>query len=230
MKIYAISDFHLSNGTDKPMDVFGDNWKGHWDKIREFCSEDITSEDIILSAGDTSWGMSIAEALPDLTAVDSLPGTKFIIRGNHDYWWSSYKKINSLGLAGIRFIQNNAFKVENFVLCGTRGWTVPDRDTYDADKKIFDRELIRLKLTLEEGAKLRSDGDRLLLLTHYPPFNSRYEDSSFTDMIADYRVEKVVYGHLHGCRSRCCGSVFKGDTEYLLTSCDFLSFRPLRIY
>ena len=231
MRVFAISDFHLSFGVrNKPMDVFGNNWTGHWEKISSFSKENIAEDDIILSSGDTSWGMTIDEALPDLSAVNELPGKKFIIRGNHDYWWSSYKKISSLGLDSIQFIQNNAFKIGQFVICGTRGWTVAEKDATDEDKKIFEREKIRLKLTLNQGRKLLSDGDKLILLMHYPPFNSRFENSDFTDIIAENAVDKVIYGHLHGGRSRFSPIVNKENTDYILTSCDFLDFTPLQIY
>lgn len=230
MKVFAISDFHLSNTTDKPMDIFGDNWTGHFDKIKEFFENNVSKDDIVLSAGDTSWGMNIPEAIDDLKAVDALNGIKFIIKGNHDYWWSSYEKIKSLGLDSINFIQNNAFKIGEYVICGTRGWTVPENESDVKDKKIFAREAIRLKLTLDAALKLRTDNERILLLTHYPPFNSRFEDSEFTDIISQYPVDKVIYGHLHGNRSRYSAVVNKNNLDYLLTSCDFLSFIPLRIY
>lgn len=228
--MYAISDFHLSNGVDKPMDVFGENWVGHWEKIRGAWLKEISTEDIVLSAGDTSWGMNLEEAKPDLSVINDLPGTKYIIKGNHDYWWTSYSKINSLGFKTINFIQNNAFKVGNYVICGTRGWTVAEGETSAADKKIFDREVIRLKLTLQEGKKLLAEGDKLLLMMHYPPFNSQYENSAFTELIGEHKVDKVIYGHLHGFRSRYSATVDKEGTEYLLTSCDFLSFKPLQIF
>lgn len=230
MKVFAISDFHLSSVTDKPMNIFGDNWTGHFDKIRAFFAENVSPEDIVLSAGDTSWGMNIPQAVDDLKAVDSLNGIKFIIKGNHDYWWSSYEKIKSLGLTTVNFIQNNAFKIGQYIVCGTRGWTVPETEAESKDKKIFDREVIRLKLTLDSALKLRTADEKILLMTHYPPFNSRFDNSEFTDVISNYPVDKVVYGHLHGNRSRYSAVVDKNGVDYLLTSCDFLNFIPLRLY
>ncbi|MBR1746796.1 MAG: metallophosphoesterase [Clostridia bacterium] len=230
MKIFAISDFHLSNATDKPMEVFGPHWRGHWQKISDFFRDNVQEEDIVLIAGDTSWGMTLEEAIPDLKAVDALPGKKFLIRGNHDYWWSSYKKLNDIGLKTVTFIQNNAFRVDGYVFCGTRGWTIPDGDSTAEDKKIFERELIRLRLTLTEGKKCMTQGDKLLLLIHYPPYNARFEDSPMTDLIEEFGVNKVVYGHLHGVHSRCAGSIEKKGVEYLLTSCDFLDFIPIVVY
>lgn len=230
MKVYAISDFHLSNGTDKPMDVFGEKWVGHWNKISDEWKKTITDEDIVLSAGDTSWAMNLSEALPDLAAIDALPGRKFIIRGNHDYWWSSYKKINDCGFESISFIQNNAFTAGDYVICGTRGWTVSDTELPEDEKKIYARELLRLEMTLKEAEKSASTGKKILLLMHYPPFNSRFDDSDFTKVIDRFKVDKAIYGHLHGTRSRYAAEIKKGNTEYVLTSCDFLNFVPLRIY
>ncbi|MGN1042412.1 MAG: metallophosphoesterase [Christensenellales bacterium] len=230
MRVFAISDFHLSSVTDKPMDIFGAKWEGHWDKIRAFFADNVADDDLVLSAGDTSWGMNLSEAMPDLKKIDELPGKKFIIKGNHDYWWSSYAKINSLGLNTIRFIQNNAFEAGDYVIAGTRGWTVPsDGEATAQDKKIFDREAIRLRLTLESAQKLGKDKE-IILLMHFPPFDATLSDSAFTDTIKNYPVKKVVYGHLHGNRSRYCASVIKDGVEYLLTSCDFLDFKPLLLY
>lgn len=230
MNIYAISDLHLSSVTDKPMDIFGSNWIGHWDKVSDYWRRNITDNDIVLSAGDTSWGMNITEALPDLQKIDELPGKKFIIRGNHDYWWSSYSKIRGLNLKSIEFIQNNAFEIGDYVVCGTRGWTVPEKGEQSAqDKKIFDRETIRLGLTLKCAESI-ADGRKIILMMHYPPFNSALENSEFTEIIKNYPVEKVIYGHLHGNHGRYSASVDKGGIEYLLTSCDFLSFTPLKIH
>ena len=230
MSIYCISDLHLSLSTDKPMDIFGNNWIGHFDKISAYFKENITDEDVVLIAGDTSWGMSIEDAMPDLKAIDELPGKKYIIRGNHDYWWSSYAKINSLGLKTITFIQNNAFRIDGKVICGTRGWTVPEGTSSDDDKRIFDREVIRLKLTVDCAKKLQKEGDEIILLMHFPPFNSAIEDSAFTEIIAEYNVGKVIYGHLHGNNARMAPVIDKKGIKYLLTSCDFLDFIPLKLY
>lgn len=231
MNIFALSDLHLSNAANKPMDVFGDNWTGHWEKIRASWSRIVSRGDAVLLAGDTSWGMTISEALTDLEAVEKLPGKKFLIRGNHDYWWSSYNKLKNLNLETVTFIQNNAFKTGGFIICGTRGWTVPEtgEEQSDEDKKIFARELARLRLTLDCAVKSRENNDKIILMFHYPPFNSRFENSPFTDLVGEYPVDKVVYGHLHGCRPRYKAVVNK-KIDYILTSCDFLNFSPLKLY
>lgn len=231
MKIFAISDLHLSNSTNKPMDVFGYGWVNHWQKIRENWVERVTEEDVVLIAGDVSWGMNIQQAIVDLQQIDELPGKKVIIRGNHDYWWSTYKKICQLNLKSIVFIQNNAEKIGNYIFCGTRGWDVPESNETQSeeDKKIFDRELIRLELTLKEAQKLKTNDEEIIGLIHYPPFNSKFEDSQFVELFLKNNVKRVVYGHLHGSQVRVNPEVDKHGTKFYLTSCDFLKNELLEL-
>lgn len=228
MKIYAISDLHLTNTENKPMDVFGINWVGHWEQIKQDWASKVDSSDVVLICGDVSWAMTINNALVDLQEIDKLSGKKIIIRGNHDYWWSSYKKIKELPLNTITFIQNNALKLGNYIFCGTRGWTVEQQSA--EDKKIIDREIIRLKLTLDEAKKLQTNNEKIVVMLHYPPFNAKFDNSAFTELISLYDIEKVVYGHLHGSASRYKDIVNKGITNYYLTSCDFLNNNLLQIY
>lgn len=231
MKIYAISDLHLTNTENKPMDIFGASWLGHWDKIKLDWASKVGDDDIVLICGDISWAMTINNAIVDLEEIDKLSGKKIIIRGNHDYWWSSYKKLSELPLKTITFIQNNAIKINNYIFCGTRGWTVPENEKQTTeDKRIFDREIIRLKMTLDDAKKLQTNNETIVVLLHYPPFNSRLENSALTDLIALYDIEKVIYGHLHGGSGRFKAIVNKGITNYYLTSCDFLNNSLLEIY
>lgn len=231
MKIFAISDLHLSNSTNKPMDVFGYGWVNHWQKIRENWVERVTEEDVVLIAGDVSWGMNIQQAIVDLQQINELPGKKVIIRGNHDYWWSTYKKICQLNLESVVFIQNNAEKIGNYIFCGTRGWDVPESNETQSeeDKKIFDRELIRLELTLKEAQKLKTNNEEIIGLIHYPPFNSKFEDSQFVELFLKNNVKRVVYGHLHGSQVRVNPVVDKYGTKFYLTSCDFLKNELLEL-
>ncbi len=213
------------------MDIFGMSWVGHFDKIKKDWADKVSQDDVVLIAGDISWAMSAQNALLDLIEIDKLPGKKIMIRGNHDYWWPSYKKLISMPLNTTYFIQNNAIKLGNYIFCGTRGWTVPEGEKQSAeDKKIYDREVIRLKLTLEEGKKLYKEGDIIIVMMHYPPFNSRFDNSLLTELIALYNVDKVIYGHLHGDSGRYKAVVNKGNTDYYLTSCDFLRNSLLRVY
>lgn len=231
MKIFAISDLHLSIASDKPMNVFGGSWEGYWEKIKENWLNKVTEYDVVLIAGDISWGMSLEQALPDLEAIAALPGKKVLTKGNHDYWWSTYKKITSLNLENMYFIQNNAVKIGDYIFCGTRGWTVDDDDNFSPeDKKIYDREVIRLGLTLKSAEQLRVNGETIVGMIHYPPFNYRFEDSDFTKLFEEYGVKKVIYGHLHGNSARFKDVVNKRETNFYLTSCDFLKNDLLEIY
>ena len=231
MKIFAISDLHLSNSTDKPMDIFGIGWIDHWEKIKSDWINKVTESDAVLIAGDISWAININEAVNDLYEINELPGKKIIIRGNHDYWWSSYKKICDLPLNSIYFIQNNAIKIENYVFCGTRGWEVPEANETQTDenKKIYEREIIRLNLALSEAKKLAKSGEEIIGMIHYPPFNSKFENSPFTELFSEYGVKKVVYGHLHGGQARFKETVNKYQTDYYLTSCDFLQNKLIQL-
>lgn len=232
MKIFVISDLHLTSSTNKPMDIFGGNWAGgYWEKIKKDWREKVSENDVVLIGGDISWAMTLDGALDDLKEIDELPGKKILIRGNHDYWWASMNKMQSLPLRNIIFIQNSAIKIEDRVFCGTRGWTVPeeaDKQT-EEDKKIFEREKIRLELTLSEASKLAQNGETIVCMMHYPPFNATFADSDFTEAIKKHNVSTVIYGHLHGNLSRYKDVVYKNGIPYYLTSCDFLNNKLLQI-
>lgn len=224
MKVFAVSDLHLSGLVEKPMNVFGEGWEGHLDKIKADWREKVTKEDIVLLGGDTSWGMKLEEGMYDVASLSDLPGKKVFIRGNHDYWWNGISKIRAALPAGSYCIQNDAMRFGSVVICGTRGWTVPEIGTSLSadDEKILKREALRMEMSLKCAEKLRTDGDMLIAMCHFPPFDSRYSPSVFTELFNRYSVDKVVYGHLHGSRSRAELYVKRGDIEYYLTSCDKL--------
>ncbi|MDD4315840.1 MAG: metallophosphoesterase [Clostridia bacterium] len=228
MRIFAISDLHLSFSTDKPMDIFGAAWEGHFTQIKEDWQSRVSQDDVVLIAGDISWAMSLADAKKDLDELGKLNGNIFLIRGNHDYWWNGYSKVKSILPDNVFCIQNNAVKHGAFVICGTRGWTVPERAD-DAEDKYVNRELLRLDMSLKEAKRLATDGEKIILMMHYPPFNSKFEDSVFTDLIASYGITTVVYGHLHGENIRFKLKVNKGVTDYYLTSCDLLKNKLLEL-
>lgn len=233
MKVFVISDLHLASNANKPMEIFGGNWAGgYWQKIKDDWKSKVTSNDVVLIGGDVSWAMTLEGAIDDLNEIDSLPGQKLIIRGNHDYWWTSLTKMNSLGLKTITFIQNNAVKIGSFIFCGTRLWTVPEVGAVQSeeDKKIFDREIIRLELTLAEAKKQVNEEDTIVCMTHYPPFNASFADSPFTDLISSYGVKAAIYGHLHGNLSRYKDIVYKNGIPFYLTSCDFLNNKLLTLF
>lgn len=227
MKIFAISDLHLSSACEKPMNIFGTVWDAHWEIIRKDWTEKVGKDDLVLMAGDTSWAMSLTDALPDLKAISALPGKKVLIRGNHDYWWASRKKLRESVPQSIVCLQNDAVRIGNCVICGSRGWTVPEPFTKqtEEDKHIYEHELLRFRLSLEEGKKLLQEGDKLYVLSHYPPFHSRFDDSDFTKLFEEYGVTAVVYGHLHGSASRITPQVDKSGILYHLTSCDLMSMK-----
>ena len=227
MALYAISDLHLALNGDKPMDIFGDCWFKHDVNIKKNWLDVIKEEDTVLIAGDISWSINMEAGRADLDWIHELPGQKILIRGNHDYWWNSITKLNKL-YSDMHFIQNNYFTYEDYAICGTRGWISPFSDAFtEKDEKIYNRELIRLRLSLESA---KAGGfEKFIVMIHYPPTNDKFQDSGFIDIIREFKVEKVIYGHLHGnFQSRIADNSFDG-IEYLLTSCDFLNFYPLLI-
>lgn len=230
MKIFAISDLHLSFSSDKPMDIFGTMWENHFEQIVEDWQNKVSDDDIVLLAGDLSWAMTFENALIDVNEIEKLKGKKVIIRGNHDYWWQSYTKMYKIfAEKNIFAIQNNALKFGNFVFCGTRGWTLPESNKTPEDEKVYNREVIRYELSLKEATKLKGENDKIIAMLHYPPFELNNADTAFTDLSEKYGVKKVVYGHLHGRYGRTEILHEKNGVEYIMTSCDKLGNRLYKI-
>ena len=228
MGLYAISDLHLALGGNKPMDVFGEHWYEHHEKIKNNWLCKITKEDTVLIAGDISWSMRMEEGLMDLDWIHELPGRKIFIRGNHDYWWQSISKLNNL-YEDMNFIQNNYFTYEDYAICGTRGWTCPGGEHFtEHDEKIYSRELIRLKLSLDSAVK--NGYKKFIVMIHYPPTNEKFEETDLIKIFKEYGVKKVFYGHLHGHSLK---KVMVGEVEgveYFLTSADYINFDPIKIF
>lgn len=228
MAIFAIGDLHLSGSGEKPMNVFGHQWDNHFDNICARWVEMIRPTDIVLIPGDISWAMQFEEAKVDLARIAALPGTKILLRGNHDYWWSSISRLRAYLPDGMLALQNDSVEMEDWVICGTRGWTFPT-ELYPLeaqDMKIYRRELIRLEMTLQ-AAKAKCKP--ILAMTHYPPLLSDFRDTAFTDLLETYQVQICVYGHLHGAG---IGNGFNGihkGVRYQLVSCDAIHFAPVRI-
>lgn len=221
MKIFAISDLHISTNTDKPMDVFGGNWVGYLEKIFEDWKDKVTNEDLVLIGGDISWAMKIEDAKLDLDLLQDLPGKKVLIKGNHDYWWSGIGKVRDILPENVFALQNDSIKIGNVVICGSRCWSVPGSpDFKEQDRKLYLRETERLRLSLKDALKLKEEGDKLIALVHFPPFNVKRENSFFTDIFEEFGVDSVVYGHLHGKNVRSDKLVIKNCIKYYLTSCD----------
>lgn len=227
MKVFAISDLHLSFSTDKPMDIFGECWDNYFEKICADWNQKVGDDDIVLIAGDISWAMGLDDAAADIAYIDALRGKKVIIKGNHDYWWSSYSKVKSILSPDMYAIQNNSVKIGNVIIAGTRGW---NKTAKEDDIKIYNRELGRMKLSLDSVEKIRKEGDKVVVMTHYPPFNVDLSNNEMTDVISSYDVDAVVYGHLHGKDCRAERTVYKGKTCYYLTSCDLVDKQLVEIF
>ena len=213
--IYALSDFHLSLGGDKPMEVFGGNWENHAEKIKQSCGK-LTKYDTLLITGDVSWATYLETAIPDFAFLDELLPRKIISKGNHDYWWETlskqYKFLEKNNFTNIDFLHNNSYTIEDYAICGTKGATKAD------EEKIYNRELERLKISLNSAPK----ESKKIVMLHYPP------DENFRAMLEEANVESCVYGHLHNDCNNILNKEING-IKYYLTSCDYLDFKPIRI-
>lgn len=228
MSLYAIGDLHFSTAVNKPMNIFGDNWENHEEKIINNWENTVNIEDTVLIVGDTSWGINMNEAGADLNIIHELPGKKIYVKGNHDYWWTTVTKLNKL-YDDMSFLQNNFYSYEDYAICGTRGWICPNEVKFtEEDEKIYKREAHRLKLSLDAARK--SGFEKIIVITHYPPTNDKLEPSIFTEIYEQYNVEKVIYGHLHGKESFKMGleGIHRG-VEYKLVSCDYVNFNLIKI-
>jgi len=229
MKIWAIGDLHLSgNPPDKPMDRFGEHWHNHREKIFASWSSAVAKDDLVLLCGDFCWAISLAEALPDLKAVAALPGRKVLLRGNHDYWWASLKKMHEAVGDAYFFLQNNFYPLGDAgAICGTRGWLLEEIDGFtDKDRPILERETLRLELSLQSA--VHAGRQPLIVLFHYPPFYTPDENSPFRELLKKYRVPLCAFGHIHGADA--WQNVFQGEldgTIYRLVSCDSHNFQPV---
>lgn len=228
MALYALSDLHLSLYKDKPMDIFDDIWINHSEQIKNNWNDIVTDEDTVLVPGDISWGKNMEEFKPDIELIHSLKGKKIFVSGNHDYWWGSTQRLNEM-YDEMYFLKNDFIPYGDFAICGTRGWLCPNDKYYtDHDEKIYLREVGRLRLSLDYA--VNKGFDNIIVMLHYPPTNDKKENSLFVDILKEYKVKKVIYGHLHGKDSYYTS--FMGDVdgiEYYLVSADFLGFKPIKI-
>ena len=232
MRIFALSDLHLSFETDKPMDVFGDKWESYENKIIENWNNIVTDNDLVIIAGDISWAIRIEDTKLDFDYIHKLNGKKVIVRGNHDYWWKAIGVVRNWLPESIFAIQNDAIKFGDVIICGTRGWVVNEngKEPSADDLKMINRETIRLEMALEKAMKLKGDGDaEVVCVMHYPPFNSTLDASEFTRLIEKYGIKKVVYGHLHGKIKYPKGVQEINGVKYYLSSCDKVDFTPIEI-
>lgn len=227
MALYAIGDLHLSFQTDKPMDIFGGAWKGYVEKLREGLSI-ITPEDTTVLLGDLSWAMNFPDAVEDFRFINEIPGEKIILKGNHDYWWTTLRKFENFcqeqGFSNMKVLHNSAFTYGDVALCGTRGWFYEEEKHGVKDEKVFKRELIRLETSL----LLAGDREKFCFL-HYPPKYGSYHCDEILELFEKYGVSRCYYGHLHGDSHRLAfRDTYKG-TEFHLVAADYLDFKPLRV-
>ena len=231
MRLFAIGDLHLPGGDEKPMEVFGDHWEGHFERIsQDWCSR-VTNEDVVLIPGDTSWAMQLSAAIPDLQSIGALPGRKILIKGNHDYWWGGIGQVRRALPEGMMAIQHDTVDLDACVVCGTRGWNWPTAETplSQEDERIFNREMIRLELALQAAANVA--GERpILVMLHYPPLYQQDRDTPFTRLLEKYPVHTVVYGHLHGAGIRAGFNGVWNGIRYQLASCDSLDFALAEVH
>ena len=230
MRVFSISDLHLSINSNKPMNIFGPVWENYLEDIERSWNEKVSDEDIVLIAGDISWAMKFEDAIADLDYISKLKGHKVIIRGNHDYWWKSISGLRQDLPVKMYALQNDAIKIGNYVICGSRGWVVPETThKTPEDEKIYNRELIRLELSLKSAKHLQESGDKIICMTHYPPFNSKVEDNEFTALMEKYGVDYAVYGHLHSYDKKQQLVLEKNNIKYFLTSCDLVKNQLVEI-
>jgi predicted phosphohydrolase len=229
-KLFAIGDLHLSFTSEKPMGVFGSNWDDHHLKIEQNWRAAVSESDTVFLLGDLSWGLKFDEAEADIEWIHGLPGRKVLLKGNHDLWWQSVTRLRAL-YEDMYFMQNDSVMFEDGVaLCGSRGWITPQESSFseETDRKIYDRELIRLRMSLDDA--MRKGAERLICGLHFAPGARPAAVSGFTELFEEFGVEQVVYGHLHG--RDAFGKGVKGEhngVKYALASADYLDFAPLRV-
>lgn len=227
MSLYAIGDLHLSLNTNKPMDVFGGAWVNYVKKIEDGFS-DLNADDVTVLCGDLTWAMNLEDAIEDFKFIDNLPGKKIIIKGNHDYWWTTVTKAMNFfkenGFVTLDILHNNFITYGEIAICGTRGWFYEEETHGEKDKKIMNRELIRLETSL----KAAGDREKLCFL-HYPPRFNKYICMEIVELLKAYEVRSCYYGHIHNKGHKCAVQGMVDGIEYKMVSADYLNFRPEKI-
>lgn len=231
--LYTIADTHLSFTTEKPMDIFGSRWENHAEKLKENWLSTVKDSDTVVIPGDISWGIDLEEAKEDLLFLDSLPGRKLIGKGNHDYWWTTVNKMTSFidncGITTISFLYNNAYIVDNIIVCGTRCW-MSEFGVKAEDERIIKREAQRLELSLEAGAKLKEQNPdaKIAVFTHYPIVFGEFINYEIIDVLYKYGVTDVYYGHLHNVKESQLDKSYLG-IDFHLVAGDYIGFMPQQV-
>ena len=238
MSVYVIADLHLcTDNESKSMEIFGNRWKDYKNRIYTNWNKLVSKDDTVIIPGDISWALALEDAVPDLKFLDSLNGKKVIMKGNHDFWWSSVTKMNALfsdlGIESISILNNNALEIENYIVTGSRGWFVdPSVQTksVNADfNKVNNRELIRLKIGLDIASKMREEKNKeIIAFFHFPPFWGEFKNEGIINLLNEYKIKKCYFGHIHGNYS-VSGVFCIDDIEMHLISADYLNFIPFHI-
>ena len=234
MSIYTIGDLHLSFSQNKPMNIFGENWNGHANKIKEKWIKKVKEEDFVILPGDFSWAMYLADTYKDFEYLNHLPGNKILLKGNHDYWWSGLSKMNEYleqnNFSNINFLYNNSYLVENTIIAGTRGWNLTDSEE---NEKMLNRECIRLKLSLSSGINQFGKDKEMIVFMHYPPISRTGLSNGYTnkyiEILKEYGVKKCYYGHLHGTSHTEAIEGIVNGIEFYLVSSDYLNFNLVKV-
>ncbi|NLA95917.1 MAG: serine/threonine protein phosphatase [Clostridiaceae bacterium] len=237
MKLFALADLHLAGLVDKPMHIFGPRWERHADRIATNWEEEVGPDDTVLVGGDISWANSLEEALPDLTLIDALPGKKVLLKGNHDYWWTTIRKLEAFckqeALTTLRFLRNDALVAAGFYICGTRGWMLPSDEEFSArDQKIYKREIVRLELSIRALKRLRKEEDRgagTVALMHYPPISEQGAGSSLSDLLKAAGIEVCLFAHIHHDVPFYDSRPQIDGIRYIMVASDQVGFRPLLV-
>lgn len=230
MAIYVIADLHLSFSQDKPMSIFGENWEGHSEKIKNNWISKVKPEDTVVLPGDFSWAMYLQDTYKDFEYLNSLPGKKLLLKGNHDYWWTTVTNMRNFleenKFKNIDFIYNNSYLVENKILTGTRGWNLLDTEN---SSKMIKRESIRLQLAIEDGIKKYGDDKEIIVFMHYPPISNTNKKSEFLKILKQYDIKRCYYGHLHGKSHQDAVEGIVDGIEIKLISADYLNFDVIKV-
>ena len=230
MAIYTIADLHLSFNTDKPMNIFGTNWENYEQKIKEDWLNKVTNKDYVILPGDFSWAMYLEETKKDFAFINELPGKKILLKGNHDYWWTTVtsmrKFLKESNFENIDFLYNNSYEIEGKIIVGTRGWVLSEDLE---DKRLTKREKDRLELSIQNGIKEYGEEKEIIAFMHYPPITKAYKQTEYIEILKKYNIKKCYYGHLHaGSIQEAVQGIIDG-IEFTLVSSDGLIFKLLKI-
>lgn len=227
MSIFAIGDLHLDFSNQKPMNVFGEHWDKHYEKIEQDWKEKVTESDLVILPGDFSWAIKLEDTYKEFQYINKLPGRKIFLKGNHDYWWTTLKKMNEFveknNFENIDFLYNNSYCFEDYIIVGTRGWTYNGNE---ADEKLIKREELRLDLSLKYGMKKYGEEKEIITVMHYPPKSNKVD---FVRIMEKYNVTKCIYGHLHGVHEPPVDMNIESKIDFNLVSADYLDFKLLKI-